>query len=459
MSRPAQPPHDLEAERSVLGCCLLEPDVIDLVADRLRAEDFYAERHRVVYESLVALRARGDAIDQLTLRSTLNDAGNLRRAGGDEQLLSLMSQIPTVAHVEDHAERVRQRAAIRRMIDACQQSAAEGYAASSDPDSYLDRAEHRVFSAAHDRRSESGMQHVREIIHDVFQQLQRAQEQGRRIHGLPSGIVELDSKTTGLHPGQLIVVGARPGMGKSMFGGNLASANARNDRPAAVFSLEMGRDEWAKRILAAEAHIDGQRLRTADMRAADWDRVVDAAQDVSGWNLHIDDTPALTLLQIRSRCRRLQARHGLSLIVIDYLQLMRSGLKHDSREQEIAEISRGLKALAKELEVPVVALAQLNRGVEGRRDKRPVLADLRESGQVEQDSDVVMFLYRDELYDPKTNDLGIVEIIVAKQRSGPLGTVRCKYTAAWSRFDNLEVQRADETVRAEDYEEDERRFP
>ncbi|MFW6031675.1 MAG: replicative DNA helicase, partial [Myxococcota bacterium] len=330
-------------------------------------------------------------------------------------------------------------ARVRALITVCHEASAEGYRDPEDAAEYLDRMEAAIFGATSDRHADGGLTPLGEVVYQRFSDLQRAASEGSKSMGVPTGLDLLDSKTIGLHPGQLIIVAGRPGMGKTAFGLTLARA-ARHHGPVALFSVEMAKGELADRLMASESRVNLQRVRGMTLAHDEWERLADAAADLYRWPVHIDDVPGLTLMQLRGRCRRLKAREGLSLVIIDYLQLMRSGAKAESREQEIATISRGLKALAKELEVPVVALAQLNRSVESRsvKDRRPQLSDLRESGQIEQDADVVLFLYRDELYnkgDPTNR--GIAEVIIGKQRSGPTGTVRARFFSEFVRFEDL----------------------
>jgi len=437
VSRQRQPPHDLEAERSVIAGVLLDSDAFDLVVDIVAAVDFYAHRHQIIWQCIAAMRARGESVDPTTLRGALVDAGQLERAGGDEAVLALTDTIPTVAHIEDHARRVRDKARVRRMITETRRIASEGYE-TEDAQAYLEGAEAAVFDAASDRAIEGGPVAMREVIIDAYGRMDEARKHGAPIIGLRTGLSGLDNKTNGLHGGQLWVVGGRPGMGKSAFARGITDLIGSQGDPVVVFSLEMRRREWAQRQIAAHARINHGAIRTAQIGEHDWARVTASAGQISEWPIFIDETPALSVLQMRSRARRIKARHGLALIVVDYLQLARPAGECGNREQEIADVSRNLKGLAKELDVPVIALAQLNREVERQRDKRPTLAALRESGQVEQDADVILFLYRDELYNPgDPSNQGIAEVIIGKQRSGPIGTVRARFFAEYLRFDDL----------------------
>ncbi len=436
------PPHALEAERAVIGGILLENNALNTVLQVLGQDDFYSRANGLVFEGMIELFRRGQPVDTVTLRSWLVDRGSLQKAGGDEHLLSLTNTIPTVANIEQHANIVREKAIVRRLIGACHEIAAQGYGDYGETAQYLDTAEKRVFDVGKERTG-APYEHIKTVVTRTFEQISAAMASGDRLTGLPTGIDKLDEMTAGLKGGELIIVAGRPGMGKTAFALNVAmhAAQARQV-PVAVFSLEMRKDELVRRVLCGEARVDGGHLRTGQLSTAEWTKLINAAGPVSELSIFIDDTAALSVMELRGKCRRLRAEHGLKLIVVDYLQLMRSGSKNDNREQEISEISRSLKALSKELDVPVIALSQLNRGVETRpgKDKRPQLADLRESGAIEQDADVIMFVYRPEVYasdEERQNLRGLAEIIVGKQRSGPTGIVRCRFFHEYTRFENL----------------------
>jgi len=432
----------------VLGGILLENDALNTVTELpLTAEDFYSEAHARIFEAMAGLFAMGQPVDTVTLRERLATGNKLHAIGGDEYLFSLTNTIPTVANIEAHAKIVREKAVIRRLILACHETAASGYGDYGSMEEFLDQAERSIFNIAK-HRLRTPYEHITDVVVRCFEGITRAAELKQHITGLPTGFERLDKMTAGMHPGDLIIIAGRPGMGKTAFALNVALNSCRlRKTTAAVFSLEMPKEQLANRLLCSEAKVDAGKLRTGYLSRDDWPKLTQAAGTLSDLPLWLDDTPGLTLMELRAKTRRLKSEHNLGLIVIDYLQLMRAGIKTDSREQEISEISRSLKGMAKELGLPVIALSQLNRGVEsrGNKDKRPQLSDLRESGAIEQDADTIIFIYRDEYYFQESPDRGIAEIIIAKQRNGPTGTVKVRFTPEFTRFDNL----------AEDYEFDE----
>lgn len=435
------PPNDLAAERAVLGCILLENASMDRVLDvPIASEDFYSEANARVFGAMLELFASRTAIDIVTVRESLSRTGNLTAVGGDEYLFSLTNTIPTVANLEAYAHIVRDRAVVRRLLHVCHETLGLGYGDYGSAAALLEAAERSILEVAK-HQNRSPYEHVRPVVERTFERIVHAAELKQHITGLPTGFERLDRMTAGMHPGDLIIVAGRPGMGKTAFALNIAvHACVQRRTPIAVFSLEMPKEQLAARLLCSEARVDAGNLRTGYLSREDWPRLTQAAEQLAGLPVYLDETPSLSLVELRSKSRRLVAEHGLGLIVVDYLQLMRAGTKSDSREQEISEISRSLKAMAKELKLPVVALSQLNRGVEsrGNKDKRPQLSDLRESGAIEQDADTILFLYRDEVYNADTPDKGIAEIIVGKQRSGPTGTVKCLFHREYTRFENLD---------------------
>ncbi|HEY8429600.1 MAG TPA: replicative DNA helicase [Sandaracinaceae bacterium] len=450
------PPHSLEAERAVLGGILLENNALNAAAQILKPDDFYSRANGLVFEAMCELFRRGQPVDLVTLRAWLVDHGLLQKAGGDEHLLTLTETIPTVENIEHHAEIVRDKAVVRRLIQRCHEIAAQGYGDYGDVKEFVDESERKIFEVAKEHQK-APYEHIKDVIIRTFEQVTEAAERKERITGLPTGFSKLDRMTAGLKPGELIIVAGRPGMGKTAFALNVALHGCAQRRvPVGVFSLEMAKEELARRLLCSEARVDGGRMRTGMLSRDDWTRLTSAAGTLTNLPLFIDDTAALSIMELRGKARRLKAEHGLGLIVIDYLQLMRAGSKVESREKEISEISRSLKALAKELEIPVMALSQLNRGVETRsgKDKRPQLADLRESGAIEQDADVILFIYREEFYNRDDPELrGIAEIIIGKQRAGPVGTVKCRFFHEYTRFENLaeDDYGADEYGGGDDY--------
>lgn len=440
------PPNDLSAERAVLGGILLENSAINSVVELpLVAEDFYSDAHARIFGAMQELFQAGQPVDTVTLRERLVTSNRLQAVGGDDYLLSLTNTIPTVSNIAAHAKIVREKAIVRRLIVACHESAAKGYGDYGKMEEFLDEAERAIFNVAK-HRLRSPYEPINDVVMRTFQLITEAAARREHITGLPTGFSALDHKTAGMHPGDLIIIAGRPGMGKTSFALNIA-LNACRARGAttAFFSLEMPKEQLANRLLCSEARVDASKLRTGYLAREDWPKLTAAAGALSELPIWLDDTPTLTLMELRAKARRLKADRDLRLIVIDYLQLMRAGIRTDNREQEISEISRSLKGMAKELGLPVVALSQLNRGVEsrGNKDKRPQLSDLRESGAIEQDADTIMFIYRDELYNKETQDKGLAEIIIGKQRAGPTGTVKCLFHSEYTRFDNWDDQRAD----------------
>ncbi len=445
------PPSDVDAEAAVLSACLLSGDLFDAVQEILAKEHFYDPRHRQVYEAIEELSAAARSVDTISVAGYLRDRGRLDQAGGTPYLAQLVDATPAVAHVEEHARAIREKWRLRSLIATCQKYAAEGYGDCGDVQSFVDDAEQSIFELAR-VKADSPIVPVKDAIKVAFDVLTVARQRGGGVTGFSTGFVELDRRTSGLHKGDLYIVAGRPGMGKTSFVLNVASNVATHDENGdhgagvAFFSLEMPREQLAARLLASEARVNMANLRSGQVPADDWNKLTEAAARMGRLPLWLDDTPAISLLDLRAKIRRLQAdlkKDGreLGLVAIDYLQLMSGRKGVTSREQEISEISRGLKQLAKEMEVPVMALSQLNRSVEtrGTKDKRPQLADLRESGAIEQDADAIMFIYRDEYYFENSPDKGQAEVIVAKQRNGPTGTVKVKFTSQYTRFDNLDT--------------------
>lgn len=434
------PPHSLDAERAVLGGIMLENNALNSATQILSPEDFYSRANATIFEGMVELFRRSMPVDLVTLRAWLVDRGALQKGGGDEHLLSLTETIPTVENIEHHAIIVRDKAVVRRLITRCHEIAAKGYGDYGPVEEFVDEAEKQIFDVAK-QSARAPYEHIKDVVIRTFEQVTTAAERKEKITGMPTGFTKLDKMTAGLKGGELIIVAGRPGMGKTAFALNVAlNACAARDSPVAVFSLEMAKEELARRLLCSEARVDGGRMRTGMLSREDWTRLTSAAGTLTNLGLYIDDTPALSITELRGKARRLKSEHGLGLIVIDYLQLMRAGSKVESREKEISEISRSLKGLAKELSIPVMALSQLNRGVETRsgKDKRPQMSDLRESGAIEQDADVIMFIYREEFYNRDDPELrGMAEVIIGKQRAGPVGIVKCRFFHEYTRFENL----------------------
>jgi len=423
----------------VLGGILLENQAMNVVVETLSGKDFYSEANAKIFDAMLELFRRGQPVDQVTLREALVQSGKLASIGGDEYLLSLSNTIPSVSNIQAHAQIVREKSVIRALIQVCHEVASRGYGDYGGVEEFLDQSESSIFAVARER-TRNPYEHVKDVVMRTFKEIHDTANRGEAITGLPTGYKQLDKMTAGMHAGDLIIVAGRPGMGKTSFALNVAHHACNKSKSAvAVFSLEMPKGQLVRRLLGSEARVDGNRIRTGQLHKDDWPKLADAAGTLSEMPIWIDDTPAITMLELRAKARRLKSEVGLSLIVVDYMQLMRSGSRNDSREQEISEISRSLKALAKELEIPVIALSQLNRGVESRgvKDKRPQLADLRESGAIEQDADTIWFIYRDEVYNRDSEDRGIAEIIIGKQRSGPTGTCRVRFFNEYTRFDDL----------------------
>ncbi len=432
------PPHDLEAERAVLGGILLDNAAMSTVESMLTAADFYHPAHGVIFEAIQAVAGRHEPIDIVTLASELRGRDRLNTVGGAQYLGELTDTIPTIAHIEAHARIVSDHAGVRRMIEVAHEIVARGYGDHGTADQFLDTAASKVFEVAQ-KRSKSTLIPLEQVILEAFERIENTLVSGARITGTETGFRDLDTLTSGMHGGQLIIIAARPAMGKTSFVLNVTSSAASSSgKPVLFFSLEMPRIELANRLLCADARIDQSRLRSNLLTQDDVTALTASANKLHSLPIYIDDSGDLTLLELRAKARRIKSERDMSLIIIDYLQLMKASRERmDSREREISEISRGLKGLAKELNVPIIALSQLNRGCETRPDKRPMLADLRESGAIEQDADVVMFIYRDEVYHKDSEDKGIAEIIIAKQRNGPTDAVRLRFVRELTKFENL----------------------
>ena len=431
------PPQNIDAEISVLGSLLIDPDAIIKIADFLRPDDFYRESHSLIYSAILRLFERREAIDLLTLTDELDRHDQLEDAGGQAYLAALISQVPTSAHVEFYAHIVEAAAVRRRLIQAAGQIAQLAYEEEDDVRSTIDEAERILFQVS-ERQIGQGLVPIGRILSAYYDQIEYLYEHRGEMSGLPTGFVDLDKLLSGLQPSDLIVIAGRPGMGKSSFLLSITQHMAVERKACvALFTLEMSAEQMAQRMISAETGIDSQRLRTGQIRNEEFELITRAIGLLSDTAIYIDDTPAISTMELRTKARRLATERPLDLVVIDYLQLMRSGTRTENRVQEISYISRALKALARELMVPVIAASQLSRAVEGRNDKRPILSDLRESGSIEQDSDIVMFLYRDEVYNEHTDKKHIAEVIVAKHRNGPTGKVELAFLAEQAKFVNL----------------------
>jgi replicative DNA helicase len=431
------PPQDIPAEQSVLGGMLLSKEAIADVVEVLRSTDFYRPTHQLVYDAILDLYGRGEPVDAVTVSAELTRLGTIGKVGGGPYLHTLISAVPTAANAGYYAAIVRERAILRRLVEAGTRIVQLGYgiaAAGGDVDDAVDRAQAAVYEVSERRTSEDYLV-LEHLLQPALDEIESIGNRGGAMAGVPTGFRDLDELTNGLHPGQLIIVAARPSIGKSTLALDFArSAAIVHNLPAVVFSLEMSRSEITMRLLSAEARVPLHHMRTGRMTDDDWSRLARRIGEVADKPLYIDDSPNLTMMEIRAKARRLKQRHDLRLVVVDYLQLMQSTRRVETRQQEVSEISRSLKLLAKELEIPVVGISQLNRGPEQRTDKRPMLSDLRESGSIEQDSDAVILLYREDAFERESPRAGEADLILAKHRNGPTGTVTVAFQGHYSRF-------------------------
>jgi replicative DNA helicase len=431
------PPHNLEAEISVLGSMLLSKNAIAEVVQFVGPEEFYRGAHRTMFEGIRDLYDRGEPVDSVTLADELQRRGTLDSVGGLVAITDLISQVPTAANAGYYARIVAEHALRRRLIDAGTDITRLGYDAGTEADDAVDRAEATVFQVAQ-RSYGRELSPMKDLLSQAFELIEKRSETRQAITGLPTGFTDLDELTSGLQPANLMILAARPGLGKSTLVTNIATHVAVELRkPVVMFSLEMSQMELLERVLSAQARVDSNRIKTGRLREDDWPKLSQAMGRLHEANFYIDDTAGINLMEIRSKCRRLKQRHGLDLIVIDYLQLMMSHRRVENRVQEVSEISRGLKVLAKELDTPVIALSQLSRKPEDRGDKKPQLSDLRESGSIEQDADIVAFIFRDDAYDPDAVNKGQAQLIIAKHRNGPLTTIDLSFIGHQSRFGSM----------------------
>jgi replicative DNA helicase len=429
-------PHNAEAERTVLGAILVDNAAFNSAAEVLNRDDFYREGHRRIFDAMAVLSEKSQPIDIVTLKDELLRSGTLDAVGGAAYLGSLVDGVPRVTNVEQWSRIIKEKSVLRSLIHAGNRIVQSCYEGEDDAANVLDRAEKAIFDIA-EKRLRQGFVGIREIVKESFRTIDQLSQSKELVTGLPTGFVDIDERTTGLQKGDLIIVAARPAMGKTSFCLNVAQhASQKTGETVGVFSLEMSKEQLVLRMLCAEARVDAHKLRTGHLQEKDWARLANAYASLSNARIFIDDSASLTPLEVRAKCRRLKAEHGLGLVVVDYLQLMNAGGRIENRQQEIATISRSLKGLAKELECPVVALSQLSRAPEARTEKRPQLSDLRESGSIEQDADIVMFIFREEVYKPTPENTGLAEIIVAKQRNGPIGTTELVFIKEFTRFEN-----------------------
>jgi replicative DNA helicase len=432
------PPHNLHAEESLLGAMLLARDAIAAAVETCDTDDFYKPAHAHVFDAITTLYSRGEPADPVTVADELSRAGLLDAIGGLSALISLQADTPATTNATRYARIVEEHALLRRLIAVAGEIAEMGYSVPEDVAATVDRAESLVFEVA-ERRVTDSLKPLKTLLGESLDRLEQLFDRGETITGVPTGYIDLDERLFGLQPSSLVIVGARPAMGKTSFGLGIAAHAAVEARvPTLVFSLEMAHEELTQRLLVAEARVESGRIRNGRLADSDWPKISQAIARLGDAPLFIDDNPNLTVMEMRAKARRLKAREGgLGLIIVDYLQLMSSRVAAENRQIEVSSISRGLKILARELQVPVVALSQLSRNLEMRADKRPMLADLRESGSLEQDADVVLFLYRDELYNPDSPDRGTAEVIVAKHRNGPTGRLQLAFLDHHTRFANM----------------------
>ena len=448
MGENRMPPQNIEAEKSVLGAMLIKKEAIIYVQEILSPEDFYREAHKVAYEAMLKLTNNEEAVDIVTLTEELRKEGHLEKIGGVRFVTDIAYTVPTAANISYHAKIVKEKAELRRLIDAATAIATAAYEDTDEVANIMDEAEKRILAVAAGQKT-SGFESMKAILLRTFERINSLYESKGNITGISTGFKDLDAITSGLHPSDLVLVAARPSMGKTAFTLNIASfIGLHNLGTVAFFSLEMSKEQLMQRMLCSEGGIDAQRLRTGKLEDDEWTRLVETSNRLNQSPIYIDDTAGITVMELRSKARRLKAERGLSIIFIDYLQLMqgRGAKNSDSRNQEISDISRSLKALARELDVPVIALAQLNRSVENRQVRRPMLSDLRDSGSLEQDADIVMFLYREDYYDRDTEAKNITEVIIAtnsiiaKHRNGPVDTVKLYFQKEFTKFRDLLIE-------------------
>jgi len=431
------PPQNLDAEESVLGGILLDDTALDRVLEVMGVDDFYRESHRKIFQTMLSLSKQGAPIDLVTLSDRLRAQGELPDIGGAASLAALVDRVPSAANIATYARIVREKAVIRSLIRVSTDITERCYGSQDDIEAFLDEAERLIFDVS-EQRVRPAFTKVGDMVMDTIKMVEQLYERKELVTGVPTGFLDLDRITAGLQPSDLIIVGARPSMGKTSLVMNIAQHVAlHNNTAVGVFSLEMAKDQLMLRMLCSEARVDLVKVRTGYLGERDFPRLAMAASHLSEAPIFIDDTPAQNVLEMRAKSRRLKREADVGLIIVDYLQLMRGLTAQENRNQELSEISRSLKALAKDLNVPIIALSQLNRQVELRSDKRPVMSDIRESGSIEQDADVIMFIYRDEMYNAESQDEGVAEVIISKQRNGPTGTVRLVFRREYTRFENL----------------------
>jgi replicative DNA helicase len=441
------PPQNIEAEQAVLGAIFLEPSSLTLASEILIPEDFYRATHQKIFNVMLKLNDLGKAVDLITVTEELAATKLLEDTGGVSYLSELAGAVPTAANIEYYARIVEEKSLLRRLIRTATGIASDGYSREDEVETLLSEAEKSILEVSQ-RKNAGAFHNIKDVLVRTYDNIELMHNRVGDITGIATGFTELDRMTAGFQRNDLIIVGARPSVGKTAFALNIAQNVAtKTDENVAIFSLEMGAEQLVMRMLCAEGNIDAQRLRTGSLTDEDWGKLTMAMGSLASTGIYIDDTPGVRVNDIRSKCRRLKQEHGLGMIMIDYLQLvLGSGRSGENRQQEVSEISRSLKQLARELQVPIIALSQLSRGVEQRQDKRPMMSDIRESGSIEQDADIVAFLYRDDYYDKESENKNIIEIIIAKQRNGPTGTVQLAFVKEYNKFVNLEKRFEDSVI-------------
>lgn len=431
------PPYSLEAEQSVIGSMILDREAIATGMESLISEDFYQPDLKLLFEAIVELYNKNKPVDLVTLQNYLQDEGILDQIGGINYISKLAVSVPTSAHIKNYASIVKEKSVLRKLIKTSRDIVSECHDGKNKLEDVLNSAEEKIFNIMQDRRTEE-FSSIKDLVVPTLNKIEKIHKNQGKVTGIPTGFIDLDYKTAGLQPSDLVLVAARPSMGKTAFALNVAQhASIKENASTAIFSLEMSKEQLVNRLLCSEAMVDAQKVRTGDLEDDDWAKIASGSSILSSAPIYIDDTPGITVSEMKAKCRKLKLEKGLDLILIDYLQLMSGNGKTESRQQEISEISRSLKALAREMEAPVVALSQLSRACESRADHRPMLSDLRESGAIEQDADVVMFLYRDEYYNPETEAKNQGELIIAKQRNGPTGTVNLVWMGQFTKFASM----------------------
>ena len=434
------PPSDTEAEQAVLGSMFFGIEPLSVAYERLSSDDFYRPEHKVVFETMIELFVKNINIDLVTLSNRLTEKSLIDSVGGREYLITLYGCVSTGANIKHYVEIVEKKSILRKLISASNEISTESYSGEKEVEDIIEIAEKSIFNIIQNRSSED-FSPIHEVLANSIEKIEQIYKNNGAITGIPTGFTDFDKKTAGLQPSDLILIAARPSMGKTALALNIAQhAAVRKGLSTAIFSLEMSKEQLVNRLLCSEALVDAQKLRTGALDSTDWEKIAESIGPLSEAPLYIDDTPGITLMELRAKCRRLKLEKGLDMVLIDYLQLMSgsSSKSQQNRQQEISDISRGLKALAREMSVPVIALSQLSRAVEGRADKRPMLSDLRESGAIEQDADVVTFLYRDEYYNPDSEKKNQAEVIIAKQRNGPTGTIDLIWMGNYTKFRSIE---------------------